>query len=77
MALKETFARRVRETRKLRGMTQVSLAARLGMAQADLCNLEKGKRAPTLTTVEKIAVALDVEPTFLLTSASVLQESNS
>ena len=75
MALKDTFARKVRETRKLRGMTQGALAVRLGTSQADLCNLEKANRAPTLTTVEKVAAALDVEPIYLLTATPVLQET--
>ena len=75
MALKDTFARKVRETRILRGLTQGALAERLGISQAALCNLERAHRAPTLTTVEKIAVALDVESTFLLTASPVLQET--
>ena len=65
--LQVTFGERVRQRRIALGWTQAELAARLDMHQPDLCDLEKGRHAPTLETVEKLAAALDVTPDTLVT----------
>lgn len=43
-------------------MTQGELAARAGIPQPNLSNIEKGKQDVTVTTLRKIAYALDVPP---------------
>lgn len=64
--LQVTFGERVAARRLELGLTQVTLAKKLGIHQPDLCDIEKGRHAPTLETVEKIAKALDISPGDLL-----------
>lgn len=45
-----------------KGMTQAELAAKSRMPQSNLSNIEKGKRDMTVSTLRKIAAALDAEP---------------
>jgi len=54
--------------RKRRGeldMTQEELAARAGIPQSHISRLEDGKHAPTARTIERLAKALDTEPSKL------------
>jgi transcriptional regulator with XRE-family HTH domain len=64
--LQKTFGKRVRDRRGELGWTQAELARRLGIHQPDLCDLEKGRHAPTLETVEKIAGVLGISPSSLM-----------
>lgn len=64
--LQTTFGERVCSRRKVLGLTQAELAERIGIHQPDLCDLEKGRHAPSLATVEKIAKALDISAASLL-----------
>lgn len=57
---------RIRELRGAKGWTQQMLADHSGVERAHLTKLEEGKREAGLRTLEKIAVALDVEPFELL-----------
>lgn len=50
------------ECRRRRAMTQVDLAVAAGLAPATISYLERGKHAPHLSVVRKIAGALGVEP---------------
>ena len=47
------------------GMTQVQLAAETGLPQTHISRLEKGRHAPTYTTILKIAKALKARPASL------------
>lgn len=58
--LKATFGDRVREIREAKKITQAELARRIGIHQPVLCDLEKGRHSATLQTVERIATALGV-----------------
>ena len=49
------------ETRLRLGITQVDLAARVGVNPATIVNLERGHRGPHLFTAECIANALGLE----------------
>ena len=51
---------RIRSMRKARGMTQATLAKKLGVAYQNVGQWESGKRVPTLETLSRIADALDV-----------------
>ncbi len=64
--LQIVFGQRVRAERERQGLSQSQLAKLLEMHQPDLCDLEKGRHAPTLETVEKIAGKLSVQVTDLL-----------
>lgn len=43
----------IRELRKEKGMTQIELAGKLGIARATLANYETGNREPELEVFEK------------------------
>lgn len=65
-SLKETFGDKVRLRRRELGMNQKELADALDIHQPDLSDLENGKHAPTLDTVEKVAKVLKIDATKLL-----------
>ena len=52
---------RVRRARLAAGLSQRDLAARMGTSQAAVARLEAGGVGATLTTLHRVAVALDLE----------------
>jgi len=55
----ELFAARLREVRTKRGSTQQAVAELAGMSLTYLNNLEHGLKVPSLTTILRLAVALN------------------
>jgi transcriptional regulator with XRE-family HTH domain len=53
------FGERLREVRLKRNVTQQSLAESAGMSLTYISNMEHGLKVPSLTTIIRIAVALD------------------
>jgi len=51
----------VRERRLALGLSQAEVAARAGMSQPGLSRLEAGGTVPTISVLERIAVALGTE----------------
>lgn len=51
----------LRRIRKLRGLSQVDLAALSGVSQYTITEVETGRREPRPSTLRKLAEALDVE----------------
>lgn len=62
----QVFGKRVRELRKERGLSQVELAAKVGIDRSYMGFLERGERNPSLEMIAKIAEALSVTPDELL-----------
>ena len=60
------FARRIKELRAKRGLTQAQLAERSGVSHSYLSRIEIGMHQPTLEIIEKLAKALKVKPSALL-----------
>lgn len=56
--LAQKFGKKVRRTRKAKGLTQEKLAELAGMDYSYLNLIEAGKRNPTLKRIAKIARAL-------------------
>lgn len=56
---------RIKEVLKEKKITVVSLANSVGMAQPSMSNIVNGKSTPSLETLEKIALALEVPVTEL------------
>lgn len=52
----------IRRIRKLRGLTQESLAEKTGLQNTYISDVERGDRNTSLETLEKIIEALEVEP---------------
>ena len=60
----------VRDAREAAGLTQRELASRMGTSQAAIARLEAGGVSATLTTLQKVATALNLEVAVLLRQAS-------
>jgi transcriptional regulator with XRE-family HTH domain len=55
------MAAKIKALRERRGLTQEQLAEKAGVGRSHLARLETGKQDPTLSTLEKIATALNVK----------------
>lgn len=53
------FGETVKKARKERNMTIKELADRVGMSANEIASIEKGKRVPRVTTISRIANALE------------------
>ena len=61
---------KVRNAREAAGFSQRELALRMGTSQAAVARLEAGGTGATLTTLQKVAGALDLRVTIELSTAS-------
>ena len=52
----------LRDWRRRRALTTVDLAARAGVSPVTVNQLETGRRLPRMSTLRKLAAALDVDP---------------
>jgi transcriptional regulator with XRE-family HTH domain len=68
--LAKTFGSNVRHYRKARGMNQRQCADAAGLSLAMMGKIERGANAPSLTSVEKIAAALDVPEVVLFATGT-------
>jgi transcriptional regulator with XRE-family HTH domain len=59
-------AQRLRFERMQRGWTQEDLATRTGIARPNVARLERGTRLPAMTTLRKMAIALELDLDALL-----------
>ncbi len=59
-AHRRAFGDRLRELRRERGWTQERLAEEAGMARSYLAEIETARRAATIDTINRLAVALGV-----------------
>ncbi|MSR78150.1 MAG: helix-turn-helix domain-containing protein [Candidatus Omnitrophica bacterium] len=64
---------KIYEYRSRRGWTQTELASRMGIAQANLSNIEKGKRDLTVSTLLRAASALEIKPSELIEDEPLLK----
>jgi transcriptional regulator with XRE-family HTH domain len=62
----KVFGERLRELRLKRKLTQSEVAARSGLLQHHISQLENGVGMPTLATILKLAAAIGCKPTDLL-----------
>lgn len=60
------FGSNLRSARKERKWTQEDLAERSGVTPGEISRMEAGKRDPQVSTVEKLAAALELRPGQLL-----------
>jgi ribosome-binding protein aMBF1 (putative translation factor) len=61
---------KVRDAREALGLSQRELATRMGTSQAAVARLEAGGVGATLTTLQRVAGALDLKVTIELSTAS-------
>lgn len=60
------FGMRLRQARRLRGLSQAALAHMAGYVTQTISNLERGVSLPSLIVVFVLSEALEVEPKELL-----------
>lgn len=68
------YARAFRVTRAMAGLTQATLASRIGVDPSLISLIEKGARKPSTATLEGAARALGVPPHLLLLLAAEAKE---
>jgi ribosome-binding protein aMBF1 (putative translation factor) len=68
-ALCAEVARQLRQERERRGLSMTALAQRSGISQPMISLLESGGRKPSLETLLRLALALEVSPDELLRRA--------
>ena len=63
MDVRERVGRNVQELRRERGLSQEEVAHRAGVHPTYLSGVERGRRNPTITVLQRIALALgsDIE----------------
>jgi len=66
MDIRVRFGRNVRALRAEAGLSQDEFADQVGIHRTYMSGIERGRRAPTIIVVEKIAKALGVTPGALL-----------
>ena len=66
MGLVLLLGENVRKARQARGLSQEELALEAGMKRSYLSELERGLRNPTVRALERLALALQTEPSDLL-----------
>jgi transcriptional regulator with XRE-family HTH domain len=59
---------RLQELREARGLSQLKLGEISGVAQSFINSIEAGRKSPTLRTLQKLANALEVEVTDLIST---------
>lgn len=68
MELVRVLGRNVRKARKSKGLSQEQLAFEADMKRSYLSDLERGTRNPTVKAIERLALALGVDPAELLST---------
>lgn len=68
------IAQRIREAREKQGLRQEDLAAKSGIARPNIVRLEQGRHIPTLSTLQKIARALNLNMNSLMAQPVVTQK---
>lgn len=66
--IKQLLAERIRSKRKLLGLTQEQLAENADLSHNYIARIEIGTKTPSVTTLFKIADALNVNPAELISS---------
>lgn len=64
--IRARLGRNVRKLREARGWSQEDYADRAGIHRTYVSDIERGRRNPTITVVEKLAGPLEIEPGVLL-----------
>ncbi len=64
--LQEILTRNLKAARMRAGLSQMALAAKMGVSVSYIGMLERGVRCPPLSTLERLGSALSVDPADLL-----------
>ena len=61
MNIKEVFGKRLKSLRLEKGWSQEKLALEAGIDRTYLPGIEKGERNESITVIEKLSIALNIE----------------
>src|SRR6478736_10037000 len=75
-ALVKSFGISVRQLRELQGWSQEQLAENSNLNRSYIGEIERGSAIASLLTVEKIALALQLAPSALLTHSEEINQRN-
>ena len=64
------FGERIRSLREDTGLSQEALAAAAGLHRTHISLIERGQRAVRLPTIERLAIALGVQPAEMMPTVS-------
>jgi transcriptional regulator with XRE-family HTH domain len=64
---RKVFAKRLRQIRQIRGLSQEQLADLVGLHRTYVGSVERGERNVSIDNMERFAQALEIELTELLT----------
>lgn len=70
----KVIGKRIRQQRKIEGLTQEELAKKSGLSAMSIRRYESGERIAPKETIEKIANALDVPPIVIMTGETPEQQ---
>ncbi|MDD4976720.1 MAG: helix-turn-helix transcriptional regulator [Bacteriovorax sp.] len=59
-----TFAKLLYSYREAEGLSQVELAAKLGLSKGNICDFEKGRKIPSPAKAEAMAISLGDLPAY-------------
>ena len=60
------FGESVKKAREKAGLSQEQLAHKAGLHRTQISLIERGERSPRLDTIQRLALALEVQPAKLL-----------
>lgn len=63
------IGKQIQRIRKAKGISQAGLARASGLAQSFISSVEKGRKSPTIRSLMKLAIALNVPPETFLESS--------
>lgn len=67
MEIKAQIGLRIKELRRLRNLSQEMLSEKVGISSKYLSSIERGKENPTLDTLIRMAIALNLELSDMVT----------
>ncbi len=68
MEIEEAFGKVLRKIRMEKSLSQEELAHLCGLDRTYISLMERGKRKPTINTIFALAIALNVLPSYLVSS---------
>ena len=72
----ETLGQRIRKYRKYNGLTMKELGAKLNLSEQAISQYERNKRTPSIDTLNKIAIILDIPLSEFITNMNPIENIN-
>ena len=66
LKISSTLGKNLKKIRTAKKLSQGAIARQLGVHRAYISGIESGKRNPTIGTIERLALALDIKPDRLI-----------